>query len=148
LRITSYRGIVTRFQADIDIAVYSVDNEHFRQTNQMVHVGQWEGLSAGTISHSNSGMFYFDMRGSAVLTEREYYRYDGPNHEQMTYVDDIMYLTEIGRVLAFAVGDKGKGTQRGSTCTNGNCIEAGDIRWQCTHNYQHPPTFNEPKWKI
>src|SRR5688500_5540437 len=90
LRITSELRAVNRFQAEIDIAIYGVDNEYFRQTNQMYHVGQWRGLNAGTISHTNSGMFYFDMRGSAVLTEHPYYRYDGPNHEQTNYVDDIM----------------------------------------------------------
>lgn len=149
LRITDRPTAINRFQAEIDVAIYGVDNEHFRQTNQMYHVGQWRGLSASTISHTGSGMFYFDMRGSAVLTEPPYYRYDGPNREQMWYVDDIMYLTEIDRVLAFFAGDHGKGTQRGSPCTNGNCIQAGDIRWQCIYDsFRNPPPFNVQKWVV
>jgi hypothetical protein len=148
LRITSELRAVNRFQADIDIAVYGVDNDYFRQTKQMYHVGEWRGLSAGTISGTGSGMFYFDMRGSAVLTEPPYYRNDGPQGAQMEYVDDIMYLTEIDRILAFAVGDAGKGTQRGSPCRNGNCIEAGNISWRCIANFQNPLPYNGRGWTI
>lgn len=148
LQITSNPNAINRFQAEIDIAIYGVDNEYFRQTNQMIYVGQWRGLSASTISHTNDGMIYFDMRGSAVLTEHPYYRFDGPNREQMWYVDDIMYLTEINRIIAFAAGDSGKGTQRGSPCTNGACIQAGDIRWHCIHDFRTALPYNAPKWAI
>jgi hypothetical protein len=116
-------------QATVTIKVRGADPKWWKENGEIRLVGTWRSNDASTISHTGSGLFYFEGDGNARLVGNK--MTDVVGTERTERVDDVLWLTAIRFMQRFVPGEANYGEHYATPCRGGSCIGAGRIRWKC-----------------
>ena len=94
-------------QATVTIKVQGADPKWWKENREIRLVGTWRSNDASTISHTGSGLFYFDGDGNAMLVGNKIT--DVVGTEKTERVDDVLWLSGIRFTQRFVPGEENYG---------------------------------------